>query len=146
MLRSAMRRGLAAVMIGWLLTGCDRERPPPVIDHGVAVMGVSGVLRTAEGVLIEYWMVFAEPIEIPFCGGAPMLDVESLAGANWIMKPSACALEDWSEEQVPVDDTVRGALSVPTGETGQLRFVLTGSIGDSAIALRGPVIDLTRRW
>ena len=44
------------------------------------------------------------------------------------------------------NDTVRGALSVPTRETGQLRLVLTGSISDSAIALRGPVIELTRRW
>lgn len=81
-----MRRGLAAVMIGCLVTGCDQGRPPPVIDHGVAVLGVT------------------------------------------------------------VDGTVRGSLSVPTRETGQLRFVLTGSIGDSTVTLRGPVIELPRRW
>jgi len=141
-----MRRGLAAVMMGWVLTGCGQGRLPAVIDHGLGVMGVSNVDRRTEGVLIEYWMVFGEPIEIPFCDGSPMLDVESLAGANWVMHPSACTLEGWSEERVAVGDTVRGALSVPTTERGQLRFVLTGSIGDSTVALRGPVIELTRRW
>ncbi len=141
-----MRRGLAAVMMGWVLTGCGQGRLPPVIDHGLGVMGVAGVHRASEGVLIEYWMVFAEPIEIPFCDGSPMLDVESLAGANWITRPSACTLEGWSQERVAADDTLRGALSVPTTETGRLRFVLTGSIGDSAVTLRGPVIELTRRW
>ena len=141
-----MGRVLVSVMVGCLVTGCGDGALPPVMDHGVAVIGVSSVDRTAEGVLIEYWMVFAEPIEIPFCDGTPILDVESLAGTTWIMHQSACALEGWSQERMAVNDTVRGALSVPTRETGQLRFVLTGSIGDSTVALRGPVIELTRRW
>lgn len=139
-----MPRTVVALTIGWLLAGCDERLLPPVIDHGVALIGVDNVDRTPEGVVIEYWMVFAEPVEMPFCNRTPMLDVESLSGTTWTMERSACALEVASQGRVAVNDTLRGALTVPKRQTGQVRFVVSGFIGDTAIALRSPVIHLAR--